>query len=201
MRSQASFSMITHLRSCGQSAAGITVQHQQQSHCQQRSCLIPFMYTAGLAPFPGIAGHASSLSLEPHRLQHTQRQAVGDGTDVLMPVKIGLQECPWIASERQLFGRPGGDYDWDAQDPQEAMEQYNRCLQEQQQRAKHLNRKVGPAWSQVAPAQLPFSGWRAGLERDSLVVILRCCACKCDWIMSFDNETVTHRPSKALMCT
>lgn len=30
-------------------------------------------------------------------------------------------DYPWIASEQQLFGQAGGDYDWNTRSPQEAM--------------------------------------------------------------------------------
>ena len=60
------------------------------------------------------------------------------------------QEFPWIPSEKQEFGRAGGEYDWAAQDPEEAIEQHRTCAQEQQHRAKGLNKRVRTSGSSFA---------------------------------------------------
>ncbi len=72
--------------------------------------------------------------------------------DAHKAVTAMLKEYPWIESEKQLFGRPGSDYDWAATDPKKARERMKEvrlgrgsfCVQERDGRtAKRV------AWSSV----------------------------------------------------
>ena len=62
-----------------------------------------------------------------------------------------LQEFPWIATEKDFFGKPGSDYDFEAQDVQAAFEEYEAANQSLQRLANKVNRKVPPS----APPQPP----------------------------------------------
>lgn len=53
-----------------------------------------------------------------------------------------LQEFPWIATEKEFFGKPGSDYDFEAQDMQAAFEEYEAANQSLQRLANKVNRKV-----------------------------------------------------------
>ena len=53
-----------------------------------------------------------------------------------------LQEFPWIATEKEFFGKPGSDYDFEAQDVQAAFEEYEAANQSLQRLANKVNRKV-----------------------------------------------------------
>lgn len=48
-----------------------------------------------------------------HRLASMQKQLV-EASNVCASME---KEYPWITSEKQHFGRPGTDYDWEAKDP------------------------------------------------------------------------------------
>lgn len=54
----------------------------------------------------------------------------------------GVQEFPWIATEKDFFGKPGSDYDFEAQDVQAAFEEYEAANQSLQRLANKVNRKV-----------------------------------------------------------
>lgn len=53
-----------------------------------------------------------------------------------------MQEFPWIATEKEFFGKPGSDYDFEAQDVQAAFEEYEAANQSLQRLANKVNRKV-----------------------------------------------------------
>lgn len=57
-----------------------------------------------------------------------------------------LQEFPWIATEKEFFGKVGSDYDFEAQDVQAAFEEYEAANQSLQRLANKVNRKVCHAW-------------------------------------------------------
>lgn len=54
-----------------------------------------------------------------------------DQKDSAKLVERLLKEEAWIASERQLFGKPGTDYDFEAIDIKEAKETYEKKQAEQ----------------------------------------------------------------------
>ena len=54
----------------------------------------------------------------------------------------GVQEFSWIATEKDFFGKPGSDYDFEAQDVQAAFEEYEAANQSLQRLANKVNRKV-----------------------------------------------------------
>ena len=53
-----------------------------------------------------------------------------------------LQEFPWIATEKEFFGKAGSDYDFEAQDVPAAFEEYEAANQSLQRLANKVNRKV-----------------------------------------------------------
>ena len=53
-----------------------------------------------------------------------------------------LQEFPWIATEKDFFGKPGSDYDFEAQDVPAAFEEYEAANQSLQRLSNKVNRKV-----------------------------------------------------------
>ena len=55
---------------------------------------------------------------------------------------IGFQEFPWIATEKEFFGKPGSDYDFEAQDVEAAFQEYEAANQSLQRLANKVNRKV-----------------------------------------------------------
>ena len=59
-----------------------------------------------------------------------------------MKMHCVLQEFPWIATEKDFFGRPGSDYDFEAQDVPAAFAQYEAANESLQRLANKVNRKV-----------------------------------------------------------
>ena len=53
-----------------------------------------------------------------------------------------VQEFPWIATEKDFFGKPGSDYDFEAQDVPAAFAQYEAANESLQRLANKVNRKV-----------------------------------------------------------
>ena len=53
-----------------------------------------------------------------------------------------MQEFPWIATEKDFFGKPGSDYDFASQDMQATFEEYEAANQSLQRLANKVNRKV-----------------------------------------------------------
>ena len=53
-----------------------------------------------------------------------------------------VQEFPWIATEKDFFGRPGSDYDFENQDVPAAFAQYEAANESLQRLANKVNRKV-----------------------------------------------------------
>ena len=52
------------------------------------------------------------------------------------------KEFPWIAGERQLFGRPSSDYDWSARDPDQVQEEYRSLEEKLKTLTRGLNKRV-----------------------------------------------------------
>lgn len=51
-----------------------------------------------------------------------------------------------MASERQFFGRPGGDYDWGARDPDAAFAELEKAEETLGRLGKGLNKRVRRQW-------------------------------------------------------
>ncbi len=67
------------------------------------------------------------------------RKGIADAADRV----AGLErEYPWIPSEAPQFGRPGGDYDWAANDPTAAFAEFERAGATIEALARKVNRKV-----------------------------------------------------------
>lgn len=52
------------------------------------------------------------------------------------------KEHPWIATEKQFFGKPNSDYDFKARDPKEAQKKLKKIIQDQEKLSKSVNKKV-----------------------------------------------------------
>eukprot|EP01018_Ginkgo_biloba_P015432 Gb_17843 [translate_table: standard] len=94
------------------------------------------------------------------KMQHKLQQKLSDGTiegkkmdneikrmeleqkDCSSKVDRLLEKHEWIATERQLFGKGGTDYDFSARDPRKAREEFERLQAEQSNLEKRVNKKV-----------------------------------------------------------
>lgn len=54
-----------------------------------------------------------------------------DQKDCSLKVEKLIEKHSWIASEKQLFGRAGSDYDFASRDPHKAGEQFQKLQAEQ----------------------------------------------------------------------
>lgn len=52
------------------------------------------------------------------------------------------REYPWIQTEMSHFGTPGSDYDWEANDPTEMFEEYEKARHTIDALSKRVNKKV-----------------------------------------------------------
>lgn len=64
---------------------------------------------------------------------------------------VMLQEFPWIATEKDFFGRPGSDYDFEARDVDAIFEEYEAANQSLQRLANKVNRKVPSSPAMLIP--------------------------------------------------
>lgn len=54
-----------------------------------------------------------------------------DQKDCALMVEKLIEKHPWIAAEKQLFGRMGSDYDFASRDPSKAREEFEILQAEQ----------------------------------------------------------------------
>ncbi len=73
-----------------------------------------------------------------HRLARTERD-IRDGADHCRRL---AEEYPWVASERQFFGRPGGYYDWAARNADAAFADLEKSEETLGRLGKGLNKRV-----------------------------------------------------------
>lgn len=67
------------------------------------------------------------------------RKAAHDAVDRCRALE---REYPWINTEREHFGKPGSDYDWEANDPTAQFKAYERATTTIATLAKKVNKKV-----------------------------------------------------------
>jgi structural maintenance of chromosome 2 len=85
--------------------------------------------------------HAEKL-LEAKKLEHKVARLERDARDADERVARLQQAHPWIAAERALFGRAGGDYDWEARAPDSTARELAALEAEQEKLSKSVNKKV-----------------------------------------------------------
>jgi len=123
----------------GSAAATQTALRALAAGCLSLPCLPPRRDMSLAASckrvllLPAVPPRRSRLAqlLGPHRLRRApDARARGRARRLARmerDIRDGAEHCrrlaaeyPWVASERQFFGRPGGDYDWAARDPEAA---------------------------------------------------------------------------------
>lgn len=94
------------------------------------------------------------------KLQHKLQQKLSDGNiegkkldNEIKRLELEQKECSskvdrllekheWIATEKQLFGKGGTDYDFSARDPRKARDEFDGLQSEQSNLEKRVNKKV-----------------------------------------------------------
>lgn len=84
----------------------------------------------------------SEFSLERKKLENEVKRMETEQTDCSQTVDRLIQKHAWIASEKQLFGRSGTDYDFASRDPIKARQELERLQTEQTSLEKRVNKKV-----------------------------------------------------------
>ncbi|KAL0051178.1 hypothetical protein WJX82_003135 [Trebouxia sp. C0006] len=89
-----------------------------------------------------LAQQITDLVVDKKKLQHKLGKMQKDIAEAEDHCKRLQKEFPWIATEKDFFGKPGSDYDFEAQDVQAAFEEYEAANQSLQRLANKVNRKV-----------------------------------------------------------
>ncbi|KAH6824279.1 structural maintenance of chromosomes 2 [Perilla frutescens var. hirtella] len=89
-----------------------------------------------------IQQRISDANLERKRLENEVKHMEMDQKDCALRVDKLIDKHAWIASEKQLFGRSGSDYDFESRDPHKAREDFEKLQSEQTGLEKRVNKKV-----------------------------------------------------------
>ncbi|KAL1564442.1 Structural maintenance of chromosomes protein 2-2 [Salvia divinorum] len=84
----------------------------------------------------------SEVNLERKRMENEVKRMEMDQKDCALKVDKMIEKHAWIASEKQLFGRTGSDYDFESRDPLKAREDFEKLQAEQSGLEKRVNKKV-----------------------------------------------------------
>lgn len=84
----------------------------------------------------------SEANIERKKLENEVRRMEEEQKDCSLKVDRLIEKHAWIASEKQLFGRSGSDYDFASRDPRKAREELERLQAEQSNLEKRVNKKV-----------------------------------------------------------
>lgn len=80
--------------------------------------------------------------IEIKKLVHKLGRLQADKKEAQTRVQALLKGYEWIPAERQYFGKPGGDYDFEKVSPKKAEERLNKLRKEQEELSKKINKKV-----------------------------------------------------------
>ncbi|KAL2594620.1 hypothetical protein AAZV13_12G199500 [Glycine max] len=84
----------------------------------------------------------SESNLERKRMENEVKRMEMEQKDCSVRVDKLIEKHAWIASEKQLFGRSGTDYDFSSRDPTKAREELEKLQAEQSGLEKRVNKKV-----------------------------------------------------------
>ncbi|PON56294.1 Structural maintenance of chromosomes Smc [Parasponia andersonii] len=84
----------------------------------------------------------SETSLERKKMENEVKRMEMEQKDCATKVDKLIEKHAWIASEKQLFGKNGTDYDFASRDPFKAREELEKLQAEQSGLEKRINKKV-----------------------------------------------------------
>lgn len=84
----------------------------------------------------------SETNLEKKRMENEVKRMEMEQKDCSLTVEKLIEKHAWIASEKQLFGRSGTDYDFGSRDPRNARETFEKLQADQSGLEKRVNKKV-----------------------------------------------------------
>ncbi|XP_038876915.1 structural maintenance of chromosomes protein 2-1-like [Benincasa hispida] len=84
----------------------------------------------------------SEMSIERKRMENEVKRLEMEKKDCSVRVDKLVEKHAWIASEKQLFGKSGTDYDFESRDPLKATEELGILEAQQSSLEKRVNKKV-----------------------------------------------------------
>ncbi|KAH9310572.1 hypothetical protein KI387_025607 [Taxus chinensis] len=84
----------------------------------------------------------TDANIEGKKLDNEIKRLELEQKDCSLKVDKLLEKHEWIATERQLFGKGGTDYDFSFRDPRKARDEFERLQSEQSSLEKRVNKKV-----------------------------------------------------------
>lgn len=84
----------------------------------------------------------SETNLEKKKMENEVKRMEMEQKDCSLKVEKLIEKHAWIASEKQLFGRSGTDYDFGSRDPRDARETFEKLQADQAGLEKRVNKKV-----------------------------------------------------------
>nr|GLL21051.1 structural maintenance of chromosomes protein 2-1-like [Ipomoea trifida] len=90
----------------------------------------------------GIQHKLSETALEKKRMENEVKRMEMEQKGCSVTVEKLLEKHAWIASEKQLFGKSGTDYDFSSRNPCKTKEDFEKLQAEQSGLEKRVNKKV-----------------------------------------------------------
>lgn len=84
----------------------------------------------------------ADIQLEIKKFVHKITRLQTDRKEAVAKVQALFKKHEWISSERQHFGKPGSDYDFEAINPKAADQRLAKLAKEQEELGKKINKKV-----------------------------------------------------------
>ena len=123
-----------------------------------------------------IAGISKSITEISQKIQDSNIEATKiegklkrfnkDEKEALKSLKSMLKKHPWIESEKEFFGKPHTDYDFEGKDPDEAEERRKKLEEAQSQLAQKINKKVMGMIEKAEQEYNDLNRKRAIIEKD-----------------------------------
>ncbi|KNA04781.1 hypothetical protein SOVF_196530 [Spinacia oleracea] len=118
-----------------QALSGLNAARSKLKECDsQISCI--------LKEQKKLQNKISEASLERKKMENEVRRMEEEQKECSLKVDKLVEKHSWIASEKQLFGRSGSDYDFTSREPRRAREELEMLQGEQSSLEKRVNKKV-----------------------------------------------------------
>ncbi|MBA0794578.1 hypothetical protein Gohar_018893, partial [Gossypium harknessii] len=108
----------------------------------------------------------SNVKLERKKLENEVKQMEMEQKDCSTKVDKLIEKHAWIATERQLFGRSGTDYDFASRDPHKAREELDKLQTEQSSLEKRVNKKVMAMFEKAEDEYIDLMSKKNTVEND-----------------------------------
>eukprot|EP00696_Hemimastix_kukwesjijk_P018451 gnl/Hemi2/7340_TR2498_c0_g1_i1.p1 gnl/Hemi2/7340_TR2498_c0_g1~~gnl/Hemi2/7340_TR2498_c0_g1_i1.p1 ORF type:complete len:424 (-),score=183.44 gnl/Hemi2/7340_TR2498_c0_g1_i1:130-1290(-) len=89
-----------------------------------------------------VSKQIEDIEINIRKIRHQIERGQKDSKDAAKHVQSLIQQNPWIATEKQLFGKPHTDYDFAAKNPSQARTKLADLMEKQETLGKKINKKV-----------------------------------------------------------